>query len=263
MTASHKTPYYKNTAVFNAIGYIMVIAVNAMAGLNMLNGKSPANISEKYSNLFTPAGITFYIWGIIYLSLLGFIIYQLWLAFSGKHQPELEVFMERLRAWWLFSCLANTCWLFTWHYELLPFSMLIMLALLVSLFAINMNFNIAVQKVDWPEKLFIHLPFSLYLGWICVATIANIGALSVYLGGTGTSISWTIFLILICTVVVSLLVIRRKNITIGIVALWAFYGIIVKRQEVDGPPAFPITAACIVAMAVIILAALIQLMKKR
>jgi len=263
MTASHKTPYYKNTAVFNTIGYIMVIAVNAMASLNMLNGKSPANISEKYSNLFTPAGITFSIWGIIYLSLLGFIIYQLWLAFSGKHQPELEVFMERLRAWWLFTCLANTCWLFTWHYELLPLSMLIMIVLLVSLFAIHMNFNIAIQKVSWPEKLFIHIPFSLYLGWICVATVANIGALNVYLGGSGTSITWTIFLILICTVTVSLLVIKRKNITIGIVALWALCGIILKRQEAAGPEAFPLTIACIVAMVLIVLTALIQLMKKR
>jgi hypothetical protein len=259
MTASHKTPYYKNSAIFNTIGYIMVIAVNTMAGLNMLNGKSPADISEKYTNLFTPAPITFSIWGIIYLSLLGFIVYQLWLAFSGKHQEELETFMERLRAWWLFSCLANTCWLFAWHYELMPLSMLIMISLLVSLFAINMNFNIAVQKVSWPEKLFIHLPFSLYLGWICVATVANIAAFSVYLGGNGESIPWTIFLILICTVAISLLVIKRKNITVGIVALWAFYGIILKRQDT----AMPVTIAAIAAIAVIVLASLIQLMNKR
>jgi hypothetical protein len=141
--------------------------------------------------------------------------------------------------------------------------MLIMISLLVSLFAINMNFNIAVQKVDWPEKLFIHLPFSLYLGWICVATIANIDALSVYLGGSGTNIPWTIFLISTCTITVSLLVIKRKNIITGAVALWALYGIVLKRQEANGPAAYPIIAACIIAMAVILLFTLIQLMKKR
>jgi hypothetical protein len=241
----------------------MVIVVNAMASLNILNGKRTADISGKYNNLFMPAGITFSIWGIIYFFLLGFIIYQLWLAFSGKHEPELEQFMERLRAWWLFSCLANTCWLFTWHYELLPLSLLIMLALLISLLAINMNFNIAIREVSWPEQLFIHLPFSLYLGWICVATIANTTALAVYFGWNGESIPWTIFLILIGTVVYTLLVIKRKNIVIGVVALWAFCGIILKRQEAGGPAAFPVTAACIVAMAVIVLTMLIQLLKKR
>jgi hypothetical protein len=258
MTASHKTPYYKNSAIFNTIGYIMVIVVNAMASVKMLNGKGPADISDKYDSYFTPAGITFSIWGLIYLSLLGFIIYQLWRTFAGKHQPELEQFMERLRGWWLISCLANTCWLFAWHYELIPLSILIMLALLVSLLVININFNIALQKVSWPEKLFIHFPFSLYLGWITVATVANIAALCVYTGWSGTGIIWSIFLILICTVAAVLLVIRRNNIVVGLVAIWALCGIILKRQEV-----MPITIACIAAIIVIIIAALTQLLKKR
>ena len=263
MTASHNTPYYKNSAIFNLIGYLMVIAVNTMASLGILNGKTPADISDAYDNLFTPAGITFSIWGLIYLSLLGFIIYQLRLAFSGKHQAALEDFMIRLRGWWLFSCLANTCWLFSWHYGLISLSILIMIALLVCLLAINLNFNIAVQKVSWPEKLFIHVPFSLYLGWICVATVANIAALWVSMGWNGPDIPWTIFLILICTTAVSLLVIKRKNIIIGMVALWALYGIILKRQEAGGPAAHPVTVACIVAMCIIVIAALIQLLKKR
>jgi hypothetical protein len=241
----------------------MVIAVNAMASMNMLNGKSPADISDKYDSLFTPTGITFSIWGLIYLSLLGFIIYQLWLAFSNKHLPELEQFMERLRGWWLISCLANTCWLFAWHYELLPFSILIMLTLLVSLLAININFNIALQKVSWPQKLFIHLPFSLYLGWITVATVANIAALWVYTGWNGPDIPWTIFLILICTVAAMLLLIKRKNIVVGLVAIWALSGIILKRQETGGPAAIPVTIACITAIVVIIIAILTQLLKKR
>jgi hypothetical protein len=235
----------------------MVIAVNAMASLKMLNGKGPADISDKYESLFTPAGITFSIWGLIYLTLLGFIIYQLWLAFSGN-QPELQQFMERLRGWWLISCLANTCWLFAWHYELLPLSILIMLTLLVSLLAININFNIALQKVSWPEKLFIHLPFSLYLGWITVATVANIAAICVYTGWNGMDITRSIFLILITTVAAVLLVIRRKNIVVGLVAIWALCGIILKRQAV-----IPVTIACIAAIVVIIIAALTQLLKKR
>lgn len=263
MTASHKTPYYKNTAIFNTIGYIMVIVVNAMASMKMLNGKGPAEISDKYDSLFTPAGITFSIWGLIYLSLLGFIIYQLWLSFSGKHLPELEQFMERMRGWWLISCLANTCWLFSWHYDLLPLSILIMLSLLISLLAININFNVALQKVSWPQKLFIHFPFSLYLGWITVATVANTAALWVYTGWSGLSITWTIFLILVATLAAILLVIKRKNIVVGLVAIWALCGIIIKRQDAGGPAATPLTIACITAIVVIIIAIITQLLKKR
>lgn len=263
MTASHKTPYYKNSAIFNTIGYIMVIVVNTMAMLGVLNNKDTGAISDKYGSLFTPAGITFSIWGIIYLTLLGFIGYQFWLAFSPKYPYEREQFMERLRGWWLISCLANTCWLFSWHYELLPLSMLIMLTLLISLLAININLNIAVQKVSWPQKIFIQLPFSLYLGWITIATAANLAAFWVYAGGDGQSVLFTVFLLLLCTIAATTLVISRNNIVIGLVAIWALAGIIIKRQETGGPATTTITIACIVAMIVIVISALIQLLKKR
>jgi len=255
MTTSHNTLYYKNSAIFNTIGYIMVIVVNAMAGRGLLNNRSPADISDEYENLFVPAGATFSIWGVIYLTLLGFIIYQLWLAFSKRASPQLEPFMQRLRGWWLISCMANSCWLFAWHYELMPLSILLMLTLLVCLFAINLNFNIALPRahVSKAEKVFVHLPFSLYLGWICVATTANIAAFLVYLGWNGMSIPGTIFLILLCTVAATLLIIRRHNIIVGFVAIWAFYGIISKRLSVGSASDMPIVYSCGGAIALIMI----------
>lgn len=251
MNDPHQTLHYKNLAIFNAIGFVMVIVVNVMASQLLINDKSPADISDEYENLFTPAGITFAIWGVIYLSLFGFIIYQLWLAFSGKRQAALEQFMQRMRNWWLISCLANSCWLFAWHYELLPVSMLLMFILLISLLAIHLNFNIALaSSTTWQEKLFIQLPFSLYLGWICIATVANLAALLVYTGWDSMSIPWAIFFILICTVASSLLVLRRNNIVVGIVGIWALLGIIIKRQEAGGNTARAIVSTCIAAIAV-------------
>lgn len=264
MASSHKTLYYKNSAIFNTIGYIMVIAVNVMASLSVINSKTPAEISAKYESLFVPAGITFSIWGVIYLSLSGFIIYQLWLAFSGRHKPQLEIFMERLRGWWLISCLANSCWLFSWHYELIPLSFLLILTLLISLLAINLNFNIALPEANatWTEKLFIHLPFSLYLGWICIATAANMAALFVYSGWGGNSIPWTIFLILLCTAASTVLIIRRHNIVTGLVAIWALYGIILKRETDNGINDRPVIIACIVAMAIVVITGAWRMLKR-
>lgn len=250
MTTSHNTLYYKNSAIFNTIGYIVMIIVNVMAGRGLLNNRSPSDISDRYDNLFVPAGITFSIWGVIYLSLLGFIIYQLRLAFSKEASPQLAPFMERLGGWWLISCMLNTCWLFAWHYELLPLSILLMLALLVCLLAINVNFNIALPQpqVSRVERFFIHLPFSIYLGWICVATTANIAAFLVYLGWDGMSIPGTIFLILLCTVATTLLIIRRHNIVVGLVAIWALYGIISKRLSTGSTSEIPIIYSCAAAI---------------
>ncbi|MBW8687606.1 hypothetical protein [Chitinophaga rhizophila] len=252
MTTTHKTLYYKNRAIFNTIGYIVVIVVNMLANLNVINNRNTGDISDKYDNLFVPAGVTFSIWGVIYLTLLGFIIYQLWLAFSKGHTEALGPFMERLRGWWLISCMANSCWLFAWHYELLAVSVLLMLTLLVCLLAIHLNFNIALPRAGTRiEKLFIHVPFSLYLGWICVATVANIAAFLVYLGWNGMSVPGTIFLILLCTIGSTLLIIRRHNIIVGLVAIWALYGIIMKRQSIGGAAEMPIIYACLGAMLII------------
>jgi hypothetical protein len=264
MTASHKTLYYKNSAIFNTIGFIMVIVVNALANLNLINNKNTGDVSDKYDNLFIPAGFTFAIWGVIYLALLAFIVFQLWMAFRGQ-LSSLELFMERLRGWWLISCMANSCWLFAWHYELLPLTILLMIALLVCLLAIHLNFNISLPHppVSREERLFVHLPFSLYLGWICIATVANIAAFLVYLGWNGMSIPGTIFLILLCTVASTLLIIRRHNIVVGLVAIWALYGVIVKRQSIGGSAELPIVSACIGAMIIIVISGTWRLITNR
>lgn len=252
MALSHKTLYYKNTAIFNTIGYIMVIVVNALSALSLINNQSPAEISEKYDTLFTPANYTFSIWGVIYLTLLGFIIYQCWLAFSGKQPGALQEFMQRMRGWWIITCLANTCWLFSWHYELLPLSLLLMLTLLLALLAINLNFNIYDPEAPLPFKLFIYIPFSIYLGWICVAAIANINALLVYTGLDGQNVPVTILFVVICTAGVTILVLKRNNIPAGITGLWALTGIIVKRESLGGPATTPVVITCIGAMTIIL-----------
>ncbi|WP_440134451.1 hypothetical protein [Chitinophaga sancti] len=263
MKASHETLYYKNSAIFNTIGYLMVIGVNALAGLGLINGNTTAQVSEKYDNLFVPAGFTFSIWGLIYLALIGFIIYQLWLAFASGHEDSLEQFMERMRGWWLISCMANSCWLFAWHYELLPLAILLMLTLLISLLAIHINFNIAAPGASRAMRWFVFIPFSLYLGWICVATVANIAALLVYSGWDGMSVPVTAILILVACAGATLLVVKRHNIVAGMVAIWAFYGIIAKRQSEVTTMALPVIICCLSAIGVVLVAGIRELIYKK
>ncbi|GAA0563479.1 tryptophan-rich sensory protein [Chitinophaga japonensis] len=256
MTAD-QTLQYKNQSIFHVIGLILVIAVNGMAELLPINEQRTGEVSDKYPNLLVPAGFTFSIWGVIYLALLGFTVYQLWLAFRGDHAQELTAFMTRIRHWWLVSCLANACWLFAWHYEMLPLSLLLMLVLLVSLVYIHRNFSIWDNGAPWKEKLYIHFPFSLYLGWISFAAIANITALMVYWGWHGQGISqvaWAVLMISLSTGLSAYMVLQHQNITFAMVTVWALYGIILKRRHANVIAEHLVIQTCIIAIGLIAIA---------
>jgi hypothetical protein len=251
---SHETLHFKNRSIFNTIGFIIMIAVNALAVLLPINGKTTAQISEEYPNLFVPAGITFSIWSVIYLSLLAFIIYQLWLSFSNKQPATLAYVMQRMKDWFLISCIANACWLFAWHYHLIPVSVAIMVILLISLIIIHLNFGIGIAPATLTEKIFIHIPFSIYLGWITIATIANITALLVYTGWDGSrhaQVLWAIAMISLGTLLSMGMVLLRNNITYALVSVWAFYGILLRRRAADVMDENSIIHACIIAIGVI------------
>ncbi|MGF6848643.1 hypothetical protein QFZ51_003878 [Chitinophaga sp. W3I9] len=263
---SHETLHFKNRSIFNTLGFIIMIAANALAVLLPINGKTTAQISEEYPNLFIPAGITFSIWSVIYLSLTAFIIYQLWLSFSNKQPATLAYVMQRMKDWFLISCVANACWLFAWHYHLIPVSVAIMVILLISLIIVHLNFGIGIAPATLTEKLFIHIPFSIYLGWISIATIANITALLVYTGWEGSrhsQVLWAIAMISVGTLLSIAMVLLRNNITYALVIVWAFYGILLKRRAADTMDENPIIHTCIIAIGVIAITISWQLYRKQ
>ncbi|CAL1518375.1 hypothetical protein [Chitinophaga sp. MM2321] len=262
----HETLHYKNKSVFNTIAFLIMITANLLAVLVPINGKKTGEVSDEYPNLFVPADMTFGIWSIIYLCLLAFIIYQLWLAFSNRQPEILTRVMGRMKEWFLISSVANASWLFAWHYNLIPVTIVLMLILLFSLFIIHLNFGIAQTPATLPEKLFIYLPFSLYLGWISIATISNIATLVVYAGWEGSmqaQVTWTIILIGIGTLLSMVMVLLRNNIIHALVAVWAFYGIVLKRREADIMAQQHIIHACIIAIGVIAITISWQLYRKQ
>lgn len=263
---SHETLYYKNRAIFNTIGFVIMITVNALAALLPINGKTAREISAGYPNLFTPAGFTFEIWGLIYLALLSFIIYQLWLSFSDKQPETLARLMNRMKDWFLISCVTNACWLFAWHYELLPLTMLLMLLLFASLLIIHLRCRIAMDAATPPEKIFIQLPFSLYFGWVSIATIGNFAALFVYAGWQDSpeaQVNWAVGMISAGTIASMIMVLLRNNIIHALVSVWAFYGILVKRRQADVPAEHIIIHACIIAIGIIAVTISWQLYRKQ
>ncbi len=199
--------------------FAAMIFMNYLANAIPLNNKTTGELSDSFPNLFVPAGITFSIWGIIYLLLAGYCIIQ----FKNSNTEIVK------NIGWLFaiSCVLNGLWIVCWHYGKLPLSMIVMLGMLASLIYIN----ILIKGI--PMGL-IKASFGVYLGWICVATIANTTALLVHSKWSGAGISpeiWTIIMIAVATLIVSLTLYNLNNPFIGLAVIWAFGGIILKRQD--------------------------------
>jgi len=237
----------------NSIAIIATIIVNALAVILPLNGKTTQELSDNIPNLFVPAGITFSIWSIIYFFLIVFMIYQI-MGLIKKQQSDMT-YLEKIGGWFMLASLANVIWIFLWHYEYVYFSLLAMLVLLISLIMIyHLRLNIGLSAAPLREKLAVHVTISIYLGWISVATIANVTAVLVtadvrelFLG----QVTWTILVIAVVTILTILILLRRKDIAYGLVIVWALLGIIIKRLGDD--PIYGVQTNVAIAAAVAIL----------
>jgi hypothetical protein len=237
--------------IVNVAAFVGVLAVNILSNALPLNGRTAGEISDALPSFFTPAGYTFSIWSVIYLALLGFAIYQ---ALPAQRQNPLLG-----RIGWLFalSSVVNTAWLFAWHYGYYVLSVFFMVGLLLTLIAIYLRLDIGRPKpgLNTAAKLFIQLPFSLYLGWITVATIANVASVSAYLGWTGFGIAgptWSAIMMSVAVLVAAILLLNRRNLAYAAVLVWALFGI---RSAYPDVPVIATTA--LIAALLITLFALI------
>jgi len=251
-------------ALLNLIGFIAVIAVNTLAMTLPINNITTGEVSDKYPNLFVPAGITFSIWGVIYLFLALFIIYQFVIAFK-KSTGERGIF-EKTGLLFFLSCIFNVSWIFAWHYGIVWLSLAIMILLLITLISIYVRLRTGRAGIKNHEKFFVNIPFSLYLGWITVATIANVTAFLVDINWDGFGISeqlWAVILIAAALIITLLTLLSRNDIFYSLVVIWAFTGIILKRIADTGTSDNAIVITSIASIAILALLIIIQLIRKK
>lgn len=219
----------KRTLMFKImalVSYLAMIAVNFLANALPIAGKNTGEISDSYPNLFTPAGFTFAIWGVIYLLLASFVIFYL-----SKKEDERGLF-EKVSKFFIISSLANIAWIFCWHYGLMILSVILMLVILVSLIKIADIIN--KEKLNTKEQIFLRLPFSVYFGWITVATIANVVASLVKFSWSGwglTPITWLIIILIVGAIIGIIRSIKDRNVPYILVFIWAYFGILSKHTS--------------------------------
>ena len=254
----------KTLSILNLLGFFGMVIVNYLAVALPLNNKTTGELSDQYPNLFVPSGFTFSIWGVIYLLLAIFIVYQLVYAFR-KNTQNIS-FIEKIGILFFASSLANLIWIFAWHFELLSISLFLMLVLLVSLIGIYVKLQIGRADSSKSEKYLVHLPFSVYLGWITIATIANTTALLVNLGWNRFGLSepfWTVAVIIIGIAISLTILFYRKDIFYCLVVDWALFGILIKRLTVDAVPVQVIITVVIIGLTVISLGIIVQIIRRR
>jgi hypothetical protein len=241
----------------NIMAFLFTVLVNGLAGsTTLLGGKNTAQISDANPTLITPAGYVFSIWGIIYILLGIFVVFQALPSEKGKDYQK--------RIGWLFvlSSLLNIAWLFLWQFEYLSLSVVLMFLLLATLIAIYLRLNIGKSTALLREKLAVHVPFSVYLGWITIASIANVAVTLVSVNWDGFGINpetWASLIVIIALLITLLVIATRKDVAYGLVIIWALIGIAVKQSENQNIVMITEISAIIVAIAlaaVILLASL-------
>ena len=260
----NNTRLRKTLSILNLLGFLGMVIVNYLAVTLPLNNKTTGELSDQYPNLFVPAGFTFSIWGVIYLLLAIFIVYQLVYAFRKNTQNSF--FMEKIGILFFVSSIANLSWVFAWHFELVSLSLFLMLILLVSLMAIYVKLQIGRSDSSRSEKYLVHFPFSVYLGWITIATIANITALLVNLGWNRFGLSepfWTVAVIIIGIVISLTILFYRKDIFYCLVVDWALFGILIKRLTADTVAVQSIITVVIIGLTFISLGIIIKIIRRK
>ena len=242
--------------VINLLAVVATIVVNGLANALPLNGHLTGEISDLFKVYFVPVGYVFSIWGLIYVGLIAFGVYQM--LPSQRENPRLR----RIGYLFSLSCLANVIWLFLWHYELFIYTIAIMIALLGLLIAIYLRLEIGRAQVAMKEKWLVDLPFSIYLGWITVATIANASDVLDYLTWSGWGIRpevWAVIMLIAGLGIASVMSLTRGDIAYQLVIVWAFAGIAVKQT------AIPVVANAAWVMSALVIIVLIigVLVRKR
>lgn len=207
---------------------LLTLTVNSLANALPLNNLTTGEISDRFQVYFVPAGYVFSIWGLIYLGLFAFTVYQA--LPSQRNNPRLE----RIGGWVVLANLANAVWIFLWHYEQFPLTLLAMLTLLAALIVIYLQLRTGRGSVPATEGWLVRLPFSIYLGWITVATVANVTALLDFLKWNGFGIApeaWMVVILLAVLVIAALMNFIRRDVAYAGVILWALAGIGVKFPE--------------------------------
>ncbi|MCC3155629.1 hypothetical protein LJ737_00160 [Hymenobacter sp. 15J16-1T3B] len=201
------------------------IALNYWWNAHPANGQSMGVVSARYPTLLTPAGWAFSIWGLIFLSLAVYAVWQLLPAQRRNALPD------AVAAPLAVASTAAGLWVVCFSYELIAVCTALMLLTLGALIVGYGRARRLVLKGAAPRLA--SWPLSLFLGWISVATTVNVTLGLRELGWT-TAINVSVLLSVVLLAVVLLLglalAFRFRDAVYPLVLAWGLLGIWAVRR---------------------------------
>ncbi|MFW9919354.1 MAG: hypothetical protein ACFFED_07130 [Candidatus Thorarchaeota archaeon] len=240
--------------IMNVIAVIAAIVFNALVNIIPVNNITTGAVSDAFPNLFTPPGYVFAIWAVIYTLAIIFMVYQV------RSNQRAESYLGQIGILYLVGSIINIVWLVVFHFSygnevLFPITTLLILGFLVTLLLIYTRLGIGLSEVSVGQKLGVHLHISVYLGWISLASIANIASMiNVIVPGIAleTQVLWTTLILIVALVLTMLMLFLRRDFAYGLVVIWASVGIATK-QAVHPLIYFTALGTAIIVLAVILL----------
>lgn len=254
------TNNYKKFQILNVFAVLFTIVMNALANILPFNGVNTGMVADAFPNYFTPPGYVFAIWGAIYVLLFIFMVYQ-----ARSNQVD-EEYLGKIGYLYFLGAILNVAWLILFHYSynntpLLLWSEFLIVGFLVVLLVTYVKLDIGIKEVPLKQKIAIHLPTSVYFGWISLATIANTAALlnTNFVIPVDVQYLWTALVLIVALVLTTLMIALRRDLAYGLVVIWASTGIASKWASIP----LIYNTAMIVAVVVILLIVLVPLIRKK
>jgi len=256
----------RSLSILNLVVLAIHISISYATQLKLVNTKDAGEVSNQYTSLFTPAAITFAIWGVIYIALTAFCIYHIIMAFTYLPYHSANQDIHRIGAFFIFNNLAAAAWLLAWTHQHILYALVIIFFQLFTLIIIHLQTGIHNPSQPPGSKIFTQFPLSIYLGWISIAAIANT---AVYLtmikwdgfGSGYSAITWTRIMIAFAVFITLTVVLFRRNVFFGLVVLWALYGIISKLKNTNASAYTEIIQTAWIGMVIVGLVCIIQFVK--
>lgn len=240
--------------IVNLVAFVVTVVINGMAVSLPLNGLTTAEISDRFPVLVTPANYVFSIWSVIYLLLAAFTIWQ------ALPRNRTDATLRSIGYLPAVAGALNALWVVLWHFEVFALTVPVMLGLLLTLIAIHVGVR-GVRAGGGAQRWLVGLPFSVYLGWITIATIANISQMLYWAGYRGDPLGaelWTIAVLATGVAITAVMLLREADWAYALVIIWAYVGIAAKQTE---PVA--VVAALAGAIAVAALVGYVVIVRRR
>ena len=249
---------------FNLLALAAQIAATYLIQLRVISEQNVADVSELYNSLFTPAGLTFGIWGLIYSGLLLFCIYHFIMSARHDESHHANVYTRRIGPWFILNNFGTIAWLYLWTNEMIAFSVVFIFFQLITIIIIHLRTGIHDPHSSVDLKVFTQFPLSIYFGWLTFATVANTSVFLLASGWRGfglhyTPLEWTRIIIGLTVFLTLMVIFARRNVLFGLVIIWGLWGIILKRKPINPALYADLILTAWIGMAIIALSCIIQL----